>query len=108
MSALGLKENPGPFCSGKRPGVLLAQLKLFAEGTTQIEPDPWLAIPAILFALEVIIEKALLQRHAEGKIEPLFVPTRRGLEPLVLRGGLGKRFEIPARMQAKSGPIGRT
>ena len=53
------------------------------------------------------IEKALLQCHAVGQVEPFLVAAGMSLEPFLGRCGLCEGLEIPARMQAEAGPIRR-
>src|SRR5262249_40946752 len=65
-----------------------------------------LLVPPVLLALEEMIEEALLQRHAIWHVKPFFMATRVSLQPLLLRRRMGKRLEVPARVQAEASPVG--
>jgi hypothetical protein len=82
-AGLGVKEQLGPLCSRKRPFVLFTQLKFLSERSAQVEPNARLLIPAVLLALEVVIEETLLQRHLDGQVEPLLMATGMPRHPRV-------------------------
>jgi hypothetical protein len=60
------------------------------------DPNAWLLVPTILLTLEVVIEKALLQCHAKGQVEPLFMAARMPFQPLLFGGRLNKGLKISA------------
>ncbi|MNC84840.1 hypothetical protein D3C83_04080 [compost metagenome] len=95
-----------PLRALERPLVLVA-LDEFLAGVAHLQRDARLPVPAVLPALEKIIEKALLQLHAVIGVERRPVRAAVRLQPLLLRRGARVALEIAARMQALPAPVGR-
>src|SRR5262245_25487934 len=65
-----------------------------------------LAVPAVLLALQEMVEETLLQEAAVVRVEmgPVLDAVR--FQPLLLRGGANESLEVAARMQPLSAPVG--
>src|SRR2546425_2226418 len=65
-----------------------------------------LPVPAVLHALQMVIEEPLLERAAVVGVEvgPVLDAVR--FEPLVLRSGSDEAFEVAARVKALPSPVG--
>ncbi len=63
-------------------------------------------LPAVVDALQEVVEEALLQSQpiAAGEKRPVGIAVR--LQPLLLRGRLDEAVEVAARMNALAAPVG--
>src|ERR1700693_3808139 len=92
-----------PLRARKRPFLLHALLE--AVEMAHLQPHARLAVPAILFAFQKVVEETFLYFAAVVGIEmgPVFDPV--DFEPLLCRSGAHKTLEIAARMQSLAAPI---
>ena len=100
-----IEIKPRPFGALERPFVLGALDE--AVDVAHLQLHRRLLVPAIVLAVQEMIEEAQLQVPAVVgiKMRPVLDAVR--FEPLVLRRGADKTFEIAARMQRLAAPIGR-
>ena len=94
-----------PLGAGQRPLVLHPQDELLA-GMADVELHPRCLLPAVVDALQEIVEEALLQVQAVGAGEERPVRIAVGLEPLLLRGRLDEAVEVAPRVDALAAPVG--
>src|SRR5262245_61410058 len=66
-----------------------------------------LAIPAVLLALQEVVEEALLQQAAVVRIKVRPVLDAVNLEPFFLCRGADETLQVAARVQTLSAPVGR-
>src|ERR1700694_2764791 len=93
-----------PLRPGERPLVLMALDE--ALDMAYLHLHSGLLVPAVLLALEVVVEKPQLQPPAVVGVEmrPVFDAVR--LQPLVFRRGAHEAFDIAARMEPLPAPVG--
>src|SRR5262249_117537 len=73
---------------------------------THLQEDAGLLVPAVLLAVQEIVEEFQLQRAPVVGVEMGPVLDAVDLEPFVLGGGAHEAFEIAARVQRLAAPIG--
>ena len=100
-----IEIKPRPLGAIDRPFALHA----FDEtvDVTHLKLDRRLLVPAVLLAVQEIIEEAQLQIAAVVRVEMRPVLDAVHLEPFALRGCAHEAFEIAARMQRLAAPIRR-
>src|SRR5947208_3618735 len=104
QAKIGLQIQLGPLGSCERPLVLVALDE--AVDVAYLQLYSGLLVPAVLMALEVVVEKPQLQVPAVVGVEVRPVLDAVDFEPLVFRRGAQEAFEIAARMQPLPAPVG--
>src|SRR5580704_10199301 len=100
-----IEIKPRPFGALERPFALRALDEAIDMAHLQLHRR--LLVPAVVLAVQEMVEEAQLQLPAVVGVEmrPMLDAVR--LEPFVLRGGADEPFEIAARMQWLAAPIRR-
>ena len=95
LGPLGARERPLALRALHEP-VEVAHLQQHAR----------LLVPAVLLAVQEVVEEPQLQLAAVVGVEvrPVLDPVR--LQPLLLGGGAHEALEVAARMQALAAPVG--
>ena len=84
-----------PLRAGERPLVLVPLDEFFA-GMPDLQHDTRLPVPAVLLALQEIIEEAPLQRHPPIGVERRPMRAAVHLEPFLTGGGSREPLEVAA------------
>ena len=104
-SRRGIEVELRPAGAGQRPLLLVAQHELLAR-VADVERHRRRLLPAVVEALQEVIEEALLQRRGRSRREQRPVRVAVDLEPLLLGRALGEAVEVAARMDALPAPVG--
>ena len=99
----GIEEQPGPFGPLDRPFVF-ATLDEFLTDMPDLEQDAGLFVPAVLFPLQLIGEKAFLQGYAVLRVKFGLVLEAMAFEPLFFGRCLVITLKVAARVQALAAP----
>src|SRR3546814_5525730 len=94
----------GPHGAGQRPFLLVAESAAFRTADEQAYPA--FVLPAVLLALEEMVEEALLPLHELGQVKALEMRSDMGLQPFLPRAGPQESFDIAAQMQTCAAPVG--
>ena len=95
-----------PLRARNRPFVLRALDKFFA-GMAHLQQHFRLLVPAVLFALQKVVEKTLLQPDAVIGVKRRPVRAAVRFQPFVFRCRAHVTLEVAARMQALPAPVRR-
>ena len=86
--------------------LVLKTHRVLVPGLADLQPDPRRILPAVLHALEIMIEEFLLVREAIFTVKALPFPAAVGIKPLVLGGDPPVNLEGAPGVKALIRPAG--